>query len=87
MTDEEMKLSSEAKQVVESAACRSVLDAMVMKYRKGFEESDPDQGEEREHCYVMLRATKEVLKQLTILATKGKLESVRQSRGGNSSAL
>lgn len=73
MTDDEMKLSADAKQVVSSAACRAVLETMTSKYRKEFEASEPNQGNLREHCYVMLKASKEFLKQLTILANKGKL--------------
>jgi len=89
MTDEEIQLSADAKRILESSACKHVLELMVTRYRKEIEDSKPGDTESREHSYRMILASKEFLRQLTALAGKGTLQSVRQkhSRGGDRSAL
>lgn len=88
MTDEERQLSADAKQLLESAACKRVLAVSLDAYRRALEHSQWDQREFREHCYRMIEATKEFHRHLTVLANKGKLDNVRQkTRGGDRSAV
>jgi hypothetical protein len=86
MTDAEKQLALEAKQVLESPAFHHVLGVVSGTYRKQSEESEHDQQALREHCYLMVKALKELHRELTVLAVKGKLDIVRHTRGGNSSA-
>lgn len=87
MTDEEKNLAISARQFLESPVCHSVLDAVTRHYRKQSDESQHDDVALREECHRMVKATRELLRQLTHLATKGKMEAMRQARGGDRSAL
>lgn len=86
MTDEEMRLAAEAKQLLESNAFRAAMAAIRAKYRDDFEDSKPEEKELRDHCYCMVQVSKDLHRQLTELANKGRLGSVRQTRGGDRSA-
>jgi hypothetical protein len=88
VTDEEREVSIAAQELLKSAACQKTLSAMVSSYRKALEESEHDQKDLREHLYQLIQATKDFHRHLTVLANKGKLESVRRTaRGGASSAV
>lgn len=88
MTDDQKQAAIDAKRFLEDPTTPRVLDRVVSTYRKQLEESAHDDSELREHCYLMLKATRELHRQLTMLATKGTMEIVRnaKSRGGADSA-
>jgi hypothetical protein len=87
MTDDEKQMAVDAKRFLEDPICARTLEAVTRAYRKQLEESEFDDRELREHCYLLLKSVREFHRQLTQLAVKGKLETMRQARGGNRSAL
>jgi hypothetical protein len=82
------QLALDAKQFLESPVCRHVFDEVVRVYRRELEESKPEDAALREHCYHMLKATRELHRQLTLLSQKGKLALVNRMRsvGGDEPA-
>ena len=86
MTDDEKQAAIDAKRFLEDPTTPRVLDKVVKHYRDALEKSAHDEVALRESCYVQLKAVREFLRQLTILADKGTLSCVRQNRGGSNSA-
>ena len=86
MTDEERQSSIDAKRFLEDPITPRVLEMVVRHYRKQSDESAHDDIALREECHRMVKASREFLRQLTMLADKGTLIRVRQTRGGSSSA-
>lgn len=88
MTDDQKQAAIDAKRFLEDPTTPRVLERVLLTYRKQLEESGHGDTALREHCYQMLKATRELHRQLTILATKGTMEIVRnaKSRGGADSA-
>lgn len=90
LTEDQRQVTEDAKRLLADPATARALAYMRAAFRKGYEESNFEEQEKREHYYQMLLACREFQRQLTSMSTKGKLEEMRRERatraGGNAAS-